>query len=258
MKISTDKTLKRDRLYEVGENNFGRKMVITNYKNAKDIIVKFDNGIEVKATYQQFKNREIKNPYDKTMYGMGYIGVGKHKCSNEQKKVNIKYETWKGMMRRCYDKKYQDTRPTYIGCTVCDEWHNYQNFGDWFDENYYEVDGEKMNLDKDILVKGNKIYSPETCVFAPHNVNALFIKSNSSRGEYPIGVHFDQKSNKFRAQYSKFQKVCIGWSNSIEGAFALYKKYKEKYIKNMAEKYKTKIPQKLYKAMNNYIVEITD
>ena len=253
------KNFKKDRLYEVGINNFGRKMVIIEYVNAKNITVEFDNNIRIKGTYQQFKNGEIGNPYDKTVYGVGYIGVGKHKCSDEFKKVNIKYETWKGMMRRCYDEKRKSIRVTYRDCKVCEKWHNYQNFGDWFDENYYEVDGEKMDLDKDILFKRNKIYSPDTCVFVPHNINALFIKSDSSRGEYPIGVYFDKKSNRFRAQCSKIEeRVCIGWRDDVEGAFALYKEYKEEYIKYVAEKYKTKIPQKLYKAMCNYIVEITD
>jgi hypothetical protein len=260
MEVLIDKRLKSDRLYEISINNFGRKMIIVEYINAKNIIVKFDNDIKVKATYQQFKNGEIRNPYDKTMHGIGYIGVGKHKCSNELKKTNIKYETWKGMFTRCYSIKYQTKKPTYKNCIVCDEWHNFQNFGEWYDKNYYEVDEEKMDLDKDILVKGNKIYSSETCVFVPHSINALFIKSNALRGKYPIGVSWDKKSGKLRAQCSIYPKgkVCIGWSDSIEGAFTLYKKYKEEYIKHVAEKYKTKIPQRLYEAMNNYIVEITD
>lgn len=80
------------------------------------------------------------------------------------------------MLERCYSARYQERKPTYKGCSVCDEWLNYQNFAKWYDDNYYEIKGEIMCLDKDILVKGNKIYSPENCVFVPNYINVLFAR----------------------------------------------------------------------------------
>lgn len=68
------------------------------------------------------------------------------------------------MIKRCYNQKCLLKDNTYRGCSVCDEWLNFQNFGEWYDENYYEVPNEVMDLDKDILHKGNKIYSPDNCV----------------------------------------------------------------------------------------------
>ena len=167
------------------------------------------------------------------------------------------------MLKRCYSGEYQKKEPTYKDCTVCKEWLNYSNFKKWYDDNYYEIDGEQMALDKDILVKGNKIYSPETCVFVPQNINNLFIKSNKIRGKYPIGVTFNKNKNKYQAYCSmlingKSQQKTLGYYNNIEEAFNAYKQFKEADIKQMADYYKENIPDKLYEAMYNYKVEITD
>ena len=120
-----------------------------------------------------------------------------------------------------------------------------------------------MALDKDILVKGNKIYSPETCVFVPQNINTLFTKRNKVRGEYPIGVSFYKNTNKYLAQCNilingKSQYKKLGYYNNIEDAFNAYKESKEANIKQVADYYKDNIPNKLYEAMYNYEVEITD
>ena len=106
------------------------------------------------------------------------------------------------MLRRCYDKKILEKFPTYKRCTVCDEWLFYPNFKKWFDENYYEIEGQKMALDKDIISKGNKVYSPENCIFVPNNINVLFTNRKGERGDYPIGVSWKIKNNKFQAQCS--------------------------------------------------------
>jgi hypothetical protein len=162
------------------------------------------------------------------------------------------------MIRRCYDKKYQVKYPTYKDCKVCDEWLNYQNFAKWFDENYYQIDDETMHIDKDILVKGNKVYSPETCVFVPQDINILFTKRHRT---LPTGVQYDKKRNKYRAFCGINNKLIAIGNNfeTIEDAFYLgYKPFKEQYIKNMADEYKDRIPTKLYNAIYNYQVEIDD
>ena len=169
------------------------------------------------------------------------------------------------MMQRCYDPKFHKKYPTYINCEVCEEWHNYTNFGKWFNENYYEVSGEKMGLDKDILNKGNKIYSPENCIFVPNNINVLFVKSDNNRGEYPIGVYFNKRDKKFVAQCNfydfktnKTKQKYLGYYNTPDEAFKAYKEFKEQNIKKVADHYKDLIPVKLYDALYKYEVEITD
>ena len=120
-----------------------------------------------------------------------------------------------------------------------------------------------MCLDKDILFKGNKIYSPDTCVFVPNRINNLFTKRQNDRGEYPIGVYYHK--SKFNPQCSiyadfnkKYKQKHLGTFDTPEEAFHKYKKFKEQYIKEVAEEYKDLIPTKLYEAMCKYVVEIND
>jgi hypothetical protein len=193
-----------------------------------------------------------------TVYGTGYFGEGTYKSRQNGKRTR-QYKTWLAMLERCYENKTKEKLPSYAGCYVCEEWHNFQIFSKWYDENYYEIDGQRMELDKDILVKGNKVYSPETCVFVPHRINSLFTKSNSIRGDLPIGVHWHKRDEKYVAKCQCGDKrKHLGYHDTPEKAFNAYKIFKENYIKQIAEEYKDRIPNKLYDAMKKYIVEITD
>ena len=116
-----------------------------------------------------------------------------------------------------------------------------------------------MDLDKDILYKGNKVYSPSTCIFVPHDINSLLIKCNSTRGKYPIGVTYVKRQNVFKAQCRKRNvNIFLGHFNNSTDAFECYKIFKENLIKEIADEYKPYIPRKLYDAMYKYEVEITD
>mgnify|MGYP004563938159 CR=1 FL=1 len=237
-------------------------MIIKEYRMNNDIDIHFPeyDCIVKNRQYKDFKEGTVKCPYEKRYYNKGYLGEGKYKIL-ENGKLTKCYKTWNHMLERCFDEKLQIKRPTYKGCKVCAEWLNFQVFAEWFYNNYYEVGNEKMCIDKDILVKGNKIYSPETCVFVPHNINVLFVKNNKNRGDLPIGVSKDK--NKFRVRLNKCctgkkEYVYLGaFYDEIE-AFNVYKMAKEQYIKEVADYYKDKIPQRLYDAMYNYEVEITD
>jgi hypothetical protein len=117
-----------------------------------------------------------------------------------------------------------------------------------------------MCLDKDILYKGNKVYSPETCVFVPERINILFVKSDKIRGEYPIGVTWRKDRGRFSSRCCDAHGTYkpLGCYDTVEGAFNAYKTFKEKVIKQVADEYKHLIPNKLYQAMYNYQVEIND
>lgn len=257
---------KIDRVGEENINNFGSKIIITRYGSARDIDVHFPeyNWTFKHTAYKEFKSGKIKCPYERRVFGIGYIGEGKYKVSENGKKTKC-YRTWQNMLQRCYDEKQRYKNPTYINCEVCDEWYCYQNFAKWYYNNYYEIENEVMSLDKDILCKGNKIYSPENCIFVPNNINILFIKSDKTRGEYPIGIDYNKSSGKFRARCSiydfkenKNKNEYLGLYDTPEKAFKVYKQFKEKYIKEVADHYKEQIPDKLYDALYNYEVEITD
>lgn len=257
---------KINRIGEINYNTFGSKMIISKYRKYSDIDVYFPqyNWTFKHIAYKEFKNGKIKCPYERRVFGIGYIGEGKYKVSDNGKKTKC-YRTWQNMLQRCYDEKHRYKNPTYENCKVCKEWLNYQNFAEWYYKNYYEIKDEIMCLDKDILNKGNKIYLPENCVFVPQIINKLFTKSDKSRGEYPIGVNYNKKNKKFVAycniydfKENKQKRIHLGYYNTIEKAFQVYKQFKENHIKKIADYYKEQIPQKLYDAMYKYEVEITD
>lgn len=186
-------------------------------------------------------------------------GVGLNDLTQEiQKKNGISsqsYRIWNLMLNRCYNKKLKDKKPTYQKCVVCDEWLRFSNFKNWFEENY--VDG--YALDKDVLVKGNKIYSPETCCFVPQEINSMLTKRQNDRGCYPIGVSYNHKG--YRASISKNGKrKSLGTYKTIKEAFDVYKRVKEEHLKKVAQKYygDGKITKQVYDALMRYEVEITD
>lgn len=108
------------------------------------------------------------------------------------------YKTWKKMLGRCYDDKYHNTRPSYIGCSVHQDWIYFSNFKLWMEQQ----DWEGKALDKDILVEGNKIYSPETCIFIDKKINSFLTDCKSRRGDYPVGASWSEFHGKFRSYVS--------------------------------------------------------
>lgn len=189
-------------------------------------------------------------------YGVGYNSKGEYPTVINGKFTKC-YATWNDMMRRCYDLKLQERYPTYIGCEVCEEWYDFQNFAKWYENNYHEVGDERMNLDKDILIKGNKTYSPQTCVFVPHKINMLFTKSNKKRGNSPIGVN--ENGNGYQVYCRNGDKqIYLGRFDNPHEAFLMYKLNKELLIQGIANEYKDKIPTRLYEALMKYEVNEWD
>ena len=235
--------------------NQGYEVEIIKYINKNNCTIRFEDGNVIEEVlFDALKAGKITNPYHKSVYGVGYLGAKK------QKNGDIKYKkahtVWLSMLGRCYSKRYQKEDSPYIGVTVCDEWHNFQNFAKWFYKNY-DFSLHNLELDKDILFKNSKIYSPKTCSFVPKQVNYLFVKNKKGRGKYPIGVH--KCGNKYGSKISKEKKTLhIGLYNTPEEAFYAYKVAKEDYIKEIADKYKGQISDQVYQAMINYKVEITD
>lgn len=240
----------------VGETFYNKKKeryTIISQKSSMIVTIKFDdNNILEDVFYNNIKKGEIKNPYFKRIVNVGFIGVGTHLSSIKGKTTKV-YITWVNMLKRCYCEKTQINYPTYKDVTVCKEWHNFQNFAEWYEENYIEG----FFIDKDIICKDCKIYSPETCCFVPNEVNMLFVKSSKARGAYLIGVH--KVKNRYVAQINKNREVIFlgSFITEIE-AFKAYKTAKEQYIKEVAEKYKYQIKKQVYQALVNYKVEITN
>ena len=191
----------------------------------------------------------------KKVMGVGLFDV-KYTCTANES-IKKASNLWRGMLMRCYDNSFLDTHISYKGCSVCDEWLRFSNFKEWFDKNYVEG----YALDKDILIKGNKTYSPKTCCFVPQRINSLIVNHKNGRGKYPIGVRKGCGTNSYTALYARDGKsVVIGTFYSVEEAFCAYKKEKESYIKEVATQYYNdgKITKKVYDALMKYEVEITD
>lgn len=240
--------------------NEGYNIIILNYNGSKDVDIMFDDEFKfvTNVYFSSIKRGQLRNPYHKSIFGVGYFGVGDYKA-NIKGKPSKMYYSWVNMLKRCYSEEYQSNSPSYKGCWVCDEWHNFQKFAKWYDENYYEIEGKRMCLDKDILLKRNKLYSPETCVFVPDCINNIFVKKQNFRGGYLIGISLEKGKYRVRVKNPITKKrISCGVFNTQVEAFKEYKKAKEFFIKELADKYKSKIPQKLYDAMYKYEVEITD
>ena len=105
------------------------------------------------------------------------------------------YRTWKSMLERCYSSKYQSKHPTYKGCSVCVNWLIFSKFKSWMEKQDYQG----KQLDKDLLKEGNKVYSPKYCIFVDRKVNLFVIDCGASRGEYMIGVCWNNAAGKVQA-----------------------------------------------------------
>lgn len=254
---------KIDRTGEVSYTKYGTPAIIVEYKSNKEVVVEFQDDYRYRSTisYLHFKNNKMYNPYDKSLYGIGYIGVGKYNSSKQNKKVHHCYLIWRHIFDRCYGENMDNKHMAYQDCEVCEEWHCFQNFAEWYMTNYYNVDNEQMDVDKDILTHGNRIYCPERCMIVPSRINCLFAKSKAIRGDLPIGVsRYWYDNNRYLAsvKIGNSKSLHIGIYNSVADAFCAYKIEKEKLIKDVADEYKDKIPKQLYDALYAYEVLITD
>lgn len=255
---------KSKRVGEISVNKFGTNFQLIDYVSCSKVLIETLDAYKYKkwVQYRDFKRGAILSPFDRTVFGVGYLGVGQYDTCKNKNKLHS-YVVWQDMLRRCYDTKMQAKRPTYKKCIVADEWHNYQNFAQWWNDNYYDCNNETMCLDKDILMKGNTIYSSDTCLIVPSRINTLIENCTASRGNLPLGVSFDKNVSLFKSTSRKIvdgksEKVHIGFYNTPEEAFVAYKKWKEQYIKEVVDKYKGNIPKVLYDALYEYEVEITD
>lgn len=245
-----------DRTNERAFNTFGSEMIITEYKSAKELTVYFpEYNWSCKSRYKEFQKGWIVCPYEPRTVGIGYMGEGPFLSKIDGKKTKA-YDTWHQMLRRCYDPKHKKNKPTYEDCIVAEEWHNFQNFAAWHEENYYEVPNEIMQLDKDILVKGNKLYGPDTCLIVPNCINSLF-KHKIGSSDLPKGVN--KIGRKYRGSYT-YNNIKINGPvvNTPEEAFRFYKEGKERIIKDLADEYIDFLPDDIYIALINYEININD
>ena len=238
---------------EFQTNNYGKCFVI-DYKNSRDVMVMFYQPFYItKCEMGNLNKGEVCNPFFPRVYGIGYLGVGKYSSKN----CGGVYDLWKGVLQRVYTSRH----PTYKDVDVCKEWLDFQNFAEWCEgqEFFYAKDasGKSYHLDKDILSKGNKVYSPETCCFVPSEINLLVIRSHKTRGELPVGV--TKSGNKYLTKMScNGRFLYLGTFNTSNEAFLAYKTAKESYIKQVAERWKNMVDVRVINSLMQYEVNIDD
>lgn len=225
-------------------------MKIVEFKNCANIVVEFQDEYKYRtpSTYQNFKRGVMKNPYDRTVYGVGYLGTGEYYCW-EGNKPTVYYTVWENMLCRCYHEKDRHLHATYEDCTTCDNWHSLQNFGQWYKYNAYDPkDGGRLHIDKDILFKDNKIYSPETCIMVPQRINMLFMKkSRITDADLPAGIR--RIKSGFSAEYNT---KYLGVYETLDKAIEQYEIEKRIHIKELADEYKKVMPSEVYNALINW------
>lgn len=245
----------REQSLKVGEvfiTNQSCECIVLEYRNFREVLIKFldEHQHEMWVQAGNLRNGGIKNPFHKTFIGVGFIGVGEHR-SRVNGRVEKVYRVWSNILMRCYCPKEQNRMPTYKGCYVHKDWHNFQNFAAWY-EGQYKEDG--WEVEKDILVKGNKEYSAKFCRMVPQELNKLFINRGNFRGDLPIGV--SRNLGNYQASVSDGGvRYSLGTFKTPEKAFEVYKDRKELIIKREANKFKGRICEDLYQALVNFEVE---
>jgi hypothetical protein len=238
------------KLNRVGEKyitNEGYEIEIIEYVSKRDITIMFDNGYTVKVSdFSVIKKGKIRNPFHKSVLGVGYFGVGSYTSSINNITTKV-YKDWLNMLQRGYNQQYKEKCPTYKDVTVCEEWHNFQNFAKWHEDNY--IDG--FVLDKDIICKDCKIYSPETCAFVPQEINNIFTDKING-----LLVGIRKRNNTFTVRIKiNGKEVHIGSYSTQEEAILNYCRAKEKIIKELANKHKDKLSLEVYKSLINFKIK---
>lgn len=228
----------------VSTDLYGDVEIIEYFKNI-NCTVKFleDSTILYNIQYRNIKTK-LKNPNKPKFFGLGFFGIGKY----DAKEYNMYYDKWRHMFDRCYNEKIQKLKPTYVGCSVDEQWHNFQNFAAWMDENYKPSLMLWWEIDKDILISGNKIYSPETCCLVPSEINNLFRMPFLGDNGLPRGV--SKKGSKFCSRiFFENERIYLGTFDTIDEASSYYERVRKEKIKTLADKHKDTLNPKVYKAL---------
>lgn len=248
---------KEEYMHKKYVNKYGEVAEIIEYNTGKDVTIKYEYGfIQEHIQISNLKNKSFISPYSPTHLGVGYIGEGKYKPTIDGVKTQA-YIAWCNMLERCFGKGSTFNKRGYTSM-IDEEWYNFQNFAEWYYSHIYTFNDEKMCLDKDLLIKGNTLYSPSTCCIVPNSINTLLLGSDSVRGKYPIGVSYREGHGYYARCNVDNKCIQIGVYSSPDKAFQAYKQFKEQHIKDKATSMKDVLPTNVYDALMRYEVEEDD
>ena len=231
---------------------------IVKYHDNRNVEIQFlKTGYETVARLDHIKSGEIKDPYSPSVFDVGVVGTNYPATVNGR--ITKEYSRWHSMLERCYSDTFKKKYLTYEGCEASENFKSYEYFYEWC-RKQIGFGNEGWQLDKDLLIKGNKVYSEDSCVFLPQEINKILTKRTTSRGEYLIGIYWSKTHKAFKAQVGKNKggREYLGYFKTELEAFNAYKIAKESFIKEQANKWKGRIDTRAYQALMNYTVEITD
>lgn len=236
--------------------NSGLTCKVIKYTDKNNVLVEFESGQTYTVDMSNLRRGSVRDRYGEKVCGVGINDIVGSSATHTDIRM-----LWKGILDRCYGKMVTEA---YKGCSICDRWVKLSNFIADIEKmpNFDKLFRQGWSLDKDIIVKGNKVYSPDTCCIVPSEVNSLFIYQKPNRGGLPIGVTFNIRDGRFTAQLSKRltegkQRLRKNFKTAEE-AFLFYKEAKESYIKDVANMYKDQLDSRCYEAMVNWVVEEDD
>lgn len=238
---------------QVYKTKLGGEVEVVEVKGSAKILVEFKQPkvYRVYTNQSNLTNGNINNKYSSSVLGVGSV----HGC--EISALSKCYRSWYSMLERCYAPK--NNRITYLHCTVDASWLELKTFNIWFCKQ--TLGDSDWHLDKDLLIKGNKKYSEETCIFLPRELNSFPTNRFNHRGDWPVGVTFHERLGKWQASCSTGghkNSEYLGLFSSPGEAFNVYKIRKESYAKELAAKWQSQIDPRAYQALMNYTVNITD
>ena len=231
---------------------------ILKYNDKTNVEIQFINtGFKTVVELGNIRNGNVKDRLSPSVCGVGIVGTKYPIRVNGT--LTKEYELWTSMLSRCYNDTYKKRQPTYEGCEASENFKSYEHFYEWCHKQV-GFNNKGWHLDKDLLMKGNKVYSENVCIFIPAEINLVLVKREASRGEHLIGVSWNKKDNAFVAQVNKGKgrSEYLGLFNTEIEAFNAYKIAKEIYIKELANRLKSQIDERAYNALMNYEVNIYD
>ena len=246
---------------DVFETKYNGKLEVIKYQDAVNVTVRFLNtGYETTVEASQIRTGEVRDWTLPKAFGVGVMEDADISLRDAYPKHK---QLWQNMLSRCYNNNTEYVGK-YESCSVSEYFLHFKNFRLWCDEqvgfNEKDDKGKAFALDKDVLIKGNLLYSENTCCFIPREINNLLLTSKKLRGDLPIGVQRTKtKAVRFLTTISKNgTQTKLGVFDTPEEAFQAYKEAKETYIKEVANTWKDQIDPRVYEALMNWTIEITD
>ena len=234
---------------------------ILKYVNSKSVLIKFeDTGYETWVTSDRIRRGTIRDFLDTSPILSFGVGITDILVTTE---MQYHHKLWKNMLKRCFNEKHLEVCPTYKDCSVDNKFFKFSNFYSYVITLYgcglRDDKGKRYCLDKDLLSGNFKSYREGNICFVPQEINKFLCNRSRFRGEHPVGVSYCKDRDKFEAKVSVNGKVRnFGRFDTPEEAFQAYKQAKTSLAKNLAEKWKGKIDDRVYFSLLNYIVEEKD